>query len=69
MDQLTETAQKLNVTAMPTFKILRGANVVSDVIGANPEKLKTAIDAALGVVRNSDGTVKSIKGEEVGPDF
>ena len=69
MDQLTETAQKLNVTAMPTFKILRGTSVVGDVIGANPKKLEDSIDGVLKIVRNSDGTVKSINGEDVGPDF
>ena len=43
VDDVPDVAQELGIRAMPTFLIFKGGEKVSEVVGANPAALKTAI--------------------------
>jgi len=43
VDENEETAQKYNVSAMPTFKFIKNGNEVAEVVGANEASLKATI--------------------------
>lgn len=45
VDEVPDVAQDLNVRAMPTFKIFKNKEQVGEVVGANPNALKAAIQA------------------------
>jgi len=47
VDAVPAVAQACTITAMPTFKLYRRGNVVSEIIGADPTALKKAIEGAL----------------------
>ncbi|KAG9230779.1 putative thioredoxin [Amylocarpus encephaloides] len=44
VDEVPDIAQKLGVRAMPTFLIFKDGEKVSEVVGANPQALKVAIE-------------------------
>ena len=44
IDQLEELAVEYNITAMPTFKFIKGQKEVDELVGANVEKLKEKIN-------------------------
>ena len=43
VDDVPEVAQELGVRAMPTFFLFKNGEKVSEVVGANPKALETAI--------------------------
>ncbi|KAF9739506.1 hypothetical protein PMIN06_001113 [Paraphaeosphaeria minitans] len=45
VDEVPDVAQDLNIRAMPTFKIFKNKEQVGEVVGANPNALKAAIQA------------------------
>ena len=45
VDECEEVAMDNEISAMPTFKFFKGGNVVDELVGANPDKLKEIIDA------------------------
>ncbi|XP_067677851.1 thioredoxin-2-like [Haliotis asinina] len=47
VDECGELAEGLNISAMPTFYIYKNGAKVSDVVGANENKLREAISAQL----------------------
>ena len=44
VDECEEVAMEYNITAMPTFKIIKVGQVVDELIGANADKLKELIN-------------------------
>ncbi|CAJ1961452.1 unnamed protein product [Sphenostylis stenocarpa] len=44
VDEVKEVATKMNVTAMPTFLLLKNGAAVEKVVGANPEEIKKRVD-------------------------
>ncbi|TGO15713.1 hypothetical protein BTUL_0036g00030 [Botrytis tulipae] len=47
VDELPEVSEELGIRAMPTFIIFKGAEKVSEVVGANPVALENAIRSAV----------------------
>jgi thioredoxin 1 len=47
VDQASELAQELGVRAMPTFMLFKGGERVKEVVGANPQALRAAIESNL----------------------
>lgn len=47
VDELPDVAQELGIRAMPTFLIFKSGEKVGEVVGANPQALKNAIEKAL----------------------
>lgn len=45
IDQLSTTAAELGVRAMPTFMLFKGGQKVSEVVGADSNKLKAGIES------------------------
>jgi len=45
VDESPDIAQELNIRAMPTFILFKDGEVVTTVVGANPQALQTAIAA------------------------
>jgi len=45
VDEVPDVAQELGIRAMPTFVIFKGGEKVKEVVGANPQALKSAIAA------------------------
>lgn len=45
IDQLASTAAELGVRAMPTFMLFKGGQKVSEVVGADSNKLKAGIES------------------------
>jgi thioredoxin 1 len=43
VDEQPEIAAKYGITAMPTFLVIKGGNVVQTIRGANPPALKKAV--------------------------
>ena len=44
VDECEEVAMDNEISAMPTFKFFKGGNVVDELVGANPDKLKEIIN-------------------------
>lgn len=44
VDALPALAQKYGVTAMPTFKFVKGGLIVAEVVGADPNKIVLTIE-------------------------
>ena len=44
VDEVPEVAQELGVRAMPTFMLFKGGEKVEEVVGANPNAIKTAVE-------------------------
>lgn len=44
VDANSETAEAQEVSAMPTFKFYKNGNKVAEVVGANEQKIKEALD-------------------------
>jgi len=44
VDDTDDVAQKYEISAMPTFKFFKNGEVVGEVMGANVDALKTAIE-------------------------
>ncbi|XP_046357935.1 thioredoxin-2-like [Haliotis rufescens] len=47
VDDCAEIAEKMGISAMPTFFIFKDGNKVGDVVGANEAKLRETITALL----------------------
>lgn len=47
VDQLPAVAEKMEVSAMPTFKLFKNGEEISKVVGANPRALEELIKKAL----------------------
>ena len=43
VDDVPDVAQELSIRAMPTFLLFKNGEKVGEVVGANPNALKTAI--------------------------
>ncbi|KAK4994821.1 thioredoxin trx1 [Elasticomyces elasticus] len=43
VDEVPDVAQELGIRAMPTFVLFKDGEKVSEVVGANPKALETAI--------------------------
>merc|ERR1712000_43564 len=46
-DEVPDVAQELGIRAMPTFLIFKDGEKVKEVVGANPNALKSAIEASV----------------------
>jgi len=44
VDECEEVAMEYKITAMPTFKFIKGGNVVDELMGANADRLKALIN-------------------------
>lgn len=44
VDELSDVAAELGVRAMPSFMFFKGGEKVGDVVGANPNALKTEVE-------------------------
>ena len=44
VDECEEVAMEYNITAMPTFIFIKNGKKVDDMMGANPDKLKSMIN-------------------------
>jgi thioredoxin 1 len=44
VDEVSDVAQELTIKAMPTFVLFKGGERITEVVGANPGALKTAIE-------------------------
>lgn len=44
---MPDVAQELGIRAMPTFLLFKGGEKISEVVGANPKALETAIKDGL----------------------
>ena len=44
VDECEEVAMDYEVSAMPTFKFIKGGKVVGELIGANADKLKALVE-------------------------
>jgi len=42
---LNDLAEKYSVTAMPTFLLIKNGNKITEVVGADQNKLKAAIES------------------------
>jgi len=47
VDEVPDVAQELGVRAMPTFLLFKDGEKLSEVVGANPKALETAIKEGL----------------------
>lgn len=47
VDEVPDVAQELGIRAMPTFLMFRDGDKVDEVVGANPQALKAAIEKQL----------------------
>lgn len=47
VDEVPDVAQELGIRAMPTFLIFKDGEKVKEVVGANPQALKLAIEASV----------------------
>ncbi|KAK0124873.1 Cytoplasmic thioredoxin isoenzyme 2 [Cadophora gregata f. sp. sojae] len=47
VDEVPDVAQELGIRAMPTFLIFKDGEKVKEVVGANPNALKLAIEASV----------------------
>jgi thioredoxin 1 len=47
VDEVPDVAQELGIRAMPTFIVFKNGEKVSEVVGANPQALKAAIEKAV----------------------
>ncbi|XP_068639320.1 thioredoxin-like protein CXXS1 [Aristolochia californica] len=54
VDDLKAVASKMEVTAMPTFLLLRAGAQADRLVGANPDVIRRRIDAFLSTTRASD---------------
>ncbi len=48
VDEVPDVAQELGVRAMPTFLLFKNGEKVGEVVGANPNALKAAIEKEVG---------------------
>jgi len=48
VDEVPDVAQELGIRAMPTFIIFQGGEKVAEIVGANPQALKAAIEKVAG---------------------
>jgi thioredoxin 1 len=53
VDAQPEIAAKYGISAMPTFLVIKGGNVVETVRGANPPALKKAVTSAAASARKN----------------
>lgn len=44
VDQVPDLAQELGVRAMPTFQLFKNGEKIEEIVGANPQALKGAIE-------------------------
>lgn len=44
VDELPDVAQELGIRAMPTFLVFKDGEKVGEVVGANPNAIKAAIE-------------------------
>jgi thioredoxin 1 len=44
VDEVPDLAQELNIRAMPTFLLFKDGDKVDEVVGANPNAIKAAIE-------------------------
>lgn len=47
VDEVKEVAAKMEIKAMPTFVLMRDNEVVSKIIGANPDAIKNLVDSCV----------------------
>ncbi|KAH9627223.1 hypothetical protein KSS87_018500 [Heliosperma pusillum] len=47
VDDVKEVASEMEVTAMPTFVLIKDSKAVDKLVGANPEEIRKRIDAFL----------------------
>ena len=47
VDEVPDVAQELSVRAMPTFFLFKNGEKIAEVVGANPNALKAAIEKGL----------------------
>jgi thioredoxin 1 len=48
VDEVPDVAQELGIRAMPTFLLFKNGEKVGEVVGANPNALKAAIEKEVG---------------------
>ncbi|TYH30282.1 hypothetical protein ES288_A01G082200v1 [Gossypium darwinii] len=53
VDDVKEAASKMEITAMPTFLLMRQGTQVDKLVGANPDEIKKMIDAFTPQFRSS----------------
>jgi len=47
VDEVPDVAQELGIRAMPTFIVFKNGEKIAEVVGANPQGLKVAIEKAV----------------------
>lgn len=47
VDEVPDVAQELGIRAMPTFVIFKDGEKFKEIVGANPQALKSAIEASV----------------------
>ncbi|KAI9736441.1 MAG: hypothetical protein M1818_006175 [Claussenomyces sp. TS43310] len=47
VDDVPDVAQELGIRAMPTFIVFKNGEKVQEIVGANPQGLKVAIEKAI----------------------
>ncbi|KAH1121040.1 hypothetical protein J1N35_004200 [Gossypium stocksii] len=53
VDDVKEVASKMEITAMPTFLLMRQGTQIDKLVGANPDEIKKMIDAFTPQFRSS----------------
>jgi len=47
VDEVSEAAAEVGISAMPTFMVFKGGNKIGEVVGANPPALEDLLKAGL----------------------
>ncbi|KAJ4754765.1 Thioredoxin [Rhynchospora pubera] len=47
VDEVKEVAAKMEIKAMPTFVLMRDTEVLSKIVGANPDAIKNLVDSCV----------------------
>jgi len=66
VDVATDVAQKFEITAMPTFVLLKGKEEFNRVRGANPPALEQAIDSLSKEIGSNVGSAFPGQGQTLG---